>query len=747
MAAVADKRKGEKEKAMITILIYHFILLAQVFIVCRNKTVSIKELLQTFVVGATMSVFGNFIVQGIFSHILGGNTVYYTVGPISEEIFKVVFVAFVLLKTRMGKTTTIQDSALLGAAAGAGFGFTEDTVRALGHGLSFMQVFPGYTFSAIPSLLTSWLPSERSLTSIIDGQFIGGHLLWTALAGIGIGYALRFKNMKWKFSIPIVLLLWVTLDHSLANNPDSIIGFLYPLYGYGMGVRYVFTILLLAAIILDERFINKFLPKDEKLLFPGEKKRSIFGELFMTLINIRFGFSHWRNLTEYFRLRRQLAVVSSKEEKPKELYSLLLKQKINAIAAARFDNKNVQVSGLIARFWAGPSFRLGELTLYQKVWLAVIIISSLSSLFVGWLLLFSLYFPYKLTFTIVTSPPFAFLGILGYLVTIISLIEFYRKRQWQSQATYLDRVSPYTNAILIHSSALTALIYLPGFLGIRHPLLGSAFFWDQFRKYWEALKEAQKWIGGTVSAAIGFLPGIGNAKSFAEFGLGYDYLADKPVTGWDRLFAGIGAIPVVGNLVRGTRYAVQIARVVKAADTIDKVAGKVNFAKAARDDLAHAYSELAKDLTALSVEQTRAYAKSRADALDNWQKSGYVSTSGSGRYSMPVSNKKLELFVGKDGAQGLGLKVGTDKIGQVSVDHSNKSIMFDTITEHGQSSGEFGFVTKSLQEKYPDYTVMERQAYDSGFSSYNVVAPDGTKSQFYSVPTVSSHQVSMVGSR
>src|SRR3990167_3489876 len=95
---------------------------------------------------------------------------------------------------------------------------------------------------------------------------------------------------------------------------------------------------------------------------------------------------------------------------------------------------------------------------------------------------------------------------------------------------------------------------------------GKCFFWDQFRKYWEALKEAQKWIGGTVSAAIGFLPGIGNAKSFAEFGLGYDYLADKPVTGWDRLFAGIGAIPVVGNLVRGTRYAVQIARVVKAAD-------------------------------------------------------------------------------------------------------------------------------------------------------------------------------------
>ena len=82
---------------MITILLYHLIVLAQLYLVCRNKTVSIKEMVQVFLVGATAVVFGNFLVQGIAVRIWGSDIVYYTFGPIAEEVIKVALVVFLPL--------------------------------------------------------------------------------------------------------------------------------------------------------------------------------------------------------------------------------------------------------------------------------------------------------------------------------------------------------------------------------------------------------------------------------------------------------------------------------------------------------------------------------------------------------------------------------------------------------------------------------------------------------------------------
>lgn len=734
---------------MIGILTYHIILMAQLFLVCRNKTVRIKELLQTFAVGATMGVFGNFIIQGISSHFFASSTIYYTIGPVSEEIFKIAFVAFLLYKTRMGKTATIEDGVLLGAAAGAGFGFTEDSVRAVGHGLSFMsQGFPGYDLSMMFQVATSWLPSERSLTTVVDNQFIVGHLVWTAFVGLGIGLTLRLK-MKWRFLIPLFILAWVTIDHSLANEPTSILGFLYPLYGYGMGIRYAFTTLLIVAIVLDNRLINQFLPKDEKLLIPGEKKRSFLGEFSMTIFNFRFGFTHWKQLASYFSFRRQLAMAVSAQENTDEITKILARQKLCVIASARFGNASLEVSEGITRVWRGPTPSFLKLTVMQKVGLATIIVSSVSSLFVGFLLLFSVYFPHSVTLTIIQNPFFILLAILGYAVSALQFVEFYRKRRWQEKATVQDRVGSYANTVLVNSSVITGLIFVPGFFGRGHPLLGRVFFWGQFETFWNSLAGGQQWVGGTVSAAISFWPGVGNAKSFVDAVAGYDYVARQPVTGWNRVLAGVGAIPLVGNVVRGAQMSVRLARVIKAADAIDKVAGVINFDKAVRSDLRHAYDEIGKALTPIPVVQAKAYASNRVNMLEDWHRSGGLESTGHGSYSLPVSGKNVQVYVGKEGVHALGIN-GGDGIGQISVDSNNKSIMFDGISpEHGQSSGEFSSVSRSLQDKFPDHTVMQQHMYDDGFTRFDVVSPDGSKSQFYSVPTNSSYspRVGSVGSR
>ena len=70
-------------------MVYHAWLLFQLHIVSRTKTVSVKELLHVFTVGATVAVLGNLLIQGVAVRFLGADTVLYTVGPVAEEVLKI----------------------------------------------------------------------------------------------------------------------------------------------------------------------------------------------------------------------------------------------------------------------------------------------------------------------------------------------------------------------------------------------------------------------------------------------------------------------------------------------------------------------------------------------------------------------------------------------------------------------------------------------------------------------------------
>ena len=84
---------------MITILIFHLIVITQVWLVCRNKTVAFKELFHVFYVGATVVVLGNLIVQGIAAYFLDPDIISYTITPVAEEVLKIAFVFFLFYKT------------------------------------------------------------------------------------------------------------------------------------------------------------------------------------------------------------------------------------------------------------------------------------------------------------------------------------------------------------------------------------------------------------------------------------------------------------------------------------------------------------------------------------------------------------------------------------------------------------------------------------------------------------------------
>lgn len=754
---------------MITILIYHCILLFQLYIVCRNKTVSVKELVQVFLVGSTAAIFANFLVQGIAVRFIGSDTVLYTIGPVSEEVIKIAFVFFLLFFTRLGSSVSIEDGILLGAAAGAGYGFAEDSVRVFGLGLSTMsEFFPAYTWSGLPSVLTHWLPTERGI-NLPGGQgIVVGHLMWTALVGGGLGLARKMSpRMGKNMLIPVALLVWVTLDHAISNfgpyDLGPIMKGFYTLYGRGWGIWIALTVSVIGAVIADEMLLKRHVPNDEKILLPGEKQRSLLGEIWLALTGWRYGRTYWREMLSYLMLRRQLGYLAHAGEPIDATRELLSKYRLRVIAVARLSGKHKHIgltTGIIA-LWQGPRPNVSKLPLREKAWWSFTMFLVIIGVFNMWLFLFSMYLPVSWVKFVLRSPLMPILGLIGYGMAIFEVIVYYRKKLWQHSAPVPDnRIALYSHSVLINTSGVSVVFSLPFFLGT-HPLLVDKFLWGQLAEFFKFLKESRKWVGGTVSAGIGAIPIVGNVQSGANAWFGHDYIADEPVEGFDRVMAALGAVPLAGNALRSgwiVAKAAKYAKVGKAVnklkkpvealeefgDKLGEVMEKVEKVQTAKDYLTESYGKVRDQLQDLSQPQARQLFEKRDTMLKEWSRQEGLTRVDDGHYQMPYDGNKVDVFSGKAGTGKLKLRHDLPDTGQVSIDHKNQSVMVDTI---GGQPGEIKAQIADLQKQFPEHTVLHRSTKADGFTVTDVVAPDGTRSTFYSVPTHSRGAVSAVGSR
>lgn len=754
---------------VITILIYHCILLAQLYIVCRNKTASLKELVQVFLVGATGSVLANFLVQGIAVRFIGSDTVFYTLGPISEEVIKIAFVFFLLFFTKMGSSISIEDGILLGAAAGAGYGFAEDSVRAIGLGLSRMsELFPAYTWTGLPGVFTHWLITERGV-NLSNGQgIIAGHLMWTALVGAGLGFARKMSSKLGKnMLLPLGLLVWVTLDHAIDNfGPYDLSPFLknvYAFYGRGWGIWIVLTLAVIGAVIVDELLLRRHGSRDEKLLLPGEKQRSLIQECWLVCTGWRFGKKYWGALLNFLMVRRQLGYMTHAGEKTDELIALLQKRRLYVIAAASLSGKykNTGIPAGIAALWYGPRPNFFKFSLHQKFWWFFAVLLMVIGVFNAWLFLFSVYMPRSLASMIFRSPLLPILGVIGYGMAFFEVVVYYKKKLWRTAELEVDnRVKTYSHSILINTSGITVIFSLPFFIGV-HPLLVDKFLWGQLSRFFEFLKESRKWVGGTVSAGIGAIPIVGNVQSGANAAFGYDYIADEPVEGFDRFMAVLGAVPLAGNALRSgwmVAKAAKYAKVGKAVNKLKKpvealeefgdkfgeVMEKVEKVQTAKDYLTESYGKVRDQLQDLSQPQARQLFEKRDTMLKEWSHQRGLTKVDEGHYQMPYDGNNVDVFSGKVGTAKLKLRHDLPDTGQISIDHKNQSVMVDTI---GGQPGEIKAQIADLQKQFPEHTVLHRSTKADGFTVTDVVAPDGTRSTFYSVPTHARGSVSSVSSR
>lgn len=210
----------------------------------------------------------------------------YTVDPFIEEIIKMVPLLLVALHTRTRTQWGLTDYLLVGAGVGAGFGLLEavmrfshragDAIATDGGWLLPLSLAPPF-IPGVGTSLISWLPAPVSsdLLSFSPAPDTYLHLAWSAVAGFGIGFALRTRGPL--RLLGIVPLLLVATDHAAYNfdvdlTAQSRFGDLVTTpFVAAQPVLWLWPLLALAvAVVLDLRLLHQGRARRPELLLAGE---------------------------------------------------------------------------------------------------------------------------------------------------------------------------------------------------------------------------------------------------------------------------------------------------------------------------------------------------------------------------------------------------------------------------------------------------------------------------------------------
>ncbi|GAB3248875.1 PrsW family glutamic-type intramembrane protease [Kineosporia babensis] len=195
-------------------------------------------------------------------------TASYTTDPFVEEIVKIAPLLILAWSVRHRAQRGLTDFLVLGGAFGAGFGLLEATMRFGSRAAGAIGVPQGWVLPTglsppiVPDplhTLTLWLPAPvgGDYLSLNQSPGLSVHLVWSAVAGLGIGLLLRGPG-RFRLLGPLLVLL-VSLDHALVNyaltHPGSS---LTSLAGYSQDLRWIWPLLALAAAVaLDHQVLSR----------------------------------------------------------------------------------------------------------------------------------------------------------------------------------------------------------------------------------------------------------------------------------------------------------------------------------------------------------------------------------------------------------------------------------------------------------------------------------------------------------
>ncbi|MFE6284796.1 PrsW family glutamic-type intramembrane protease [Streptomyces sp. NPDC057877] len=156
------------------------------------------------------------------------NTTAYTVAPWVEELVKVSPLLAAGLYVKVRRQWGLTDFTVLGAALGAGFGLLEALLRYSLDGDRVLarqggwivpdSLAPPY-IPGVARIFTSWLPAPAASLGLGQAGDITvatfSHLVWTAVAGLGIGILWRAPG--WLKPLSLVLVGAAAAHHALNN--------------------------------------------------------------------------------------------------------------------------------------------------------------------------------------------------------------------------------------------------------------------------------------------------------------------------------------------------------------------------------------------------------------------------------------------------------------------------------------------------------------------------------------------------
>ncbi|MEU8698543.1 PrsW family glutamic-type intramembrane protease [Streptomyces sp. NPDC048680] len=151
----------------------------------------------------------------------------YTVAPWVEELVKVSPLLLAGLYAKVRRQWGLTDFVVLGAGLGAGFGLLEAVLR---YGLDASRaipregggwvipdsLFPPY-IPGLKQVFAAWLPGPTGQSSIVGAQAAEtfSHLVWTALAGLGVG--LLWRTRGWVRVLAVVPVAAASAHHAVNN--------------------------------------------------------------------------------------------------------------------------------------------------------------------------------------------------------------------------------------------------------------------------------------------------------------------------------------------------------------------------------------------------------------------------------------------------------------------------------------------------------------------------------------------------